>query len=437
MDIRSHVISLNEDRMRVFSQLDAELEATRGRERSEEERAKIDRLDARIVEIDAEVRSFVERETREQEAATLRSAHAGLFGADGDRKVVNAERREEDALRTWLRGSQEFRRDNPFEVNVAAARKERDLLRQGASEAELRAIAWDTGSVASGVPTTMARSLYETLEAFTVMMRAPTYKFQTASGEQMKFPKVNAHGIGTQVSGQGTALAGTDPTFLSMTLDTFKYGELCIVANEAISDVVFPLADFIGRDIGRALGRVIDNDLTIGTGSGQPQGLMTVTTGAGTVVTGGSLINPTYENLVDLAYSVADAYRASPSVGWLMRDSTAGTLRKLRDNSIAAGTSGAVMWEPSLTNGLVNATPDRLLGYPVYTGANVASLASNARIIGFGDFSAYFIRTVGSVMLDSDSSRYFDTDQTGFRGKWRVDGDLIDAAAWNILKRSV
>ena len=81
--------------------------------------------------------------------------------------------------------------------------------------------------------------------------------------------------------------------------------------------------------------------------------------------------------------------------------------------------------------------PDTLLGFPVYTDPNVASLASNARVAVFGDWSAYYIRTVGAISVQRDDSRYFDTDQVGFRGKWRVDGDVIDTSALNLIKRSV
>lgn len=435
MDVRAQVISLNEDRIRLFNQQDTLMEETRGRERSEEEKTTLERMDADIDRIDAEVRSLVARDTREREAGELREAHADLFGRDGDRKVEQTRASEDQQLRDWYAKGTEYRNANPITVDINAARRERQMLRAGASANEIRALAWDTGSVASGVPTTMARSLYETLELFTVMLKAPTYQFTTDSGEQMKFPKVNAHAIATQVSGQGTTLAGTDPTFLSMTMDAYKYGELVIVAQEVITDAAFPIADFLGRDIGRALGRKIDTDLTAGTGTGQPQGIMTAVGGAGTVSTGGSLIDPTYEQLVNLVYSVPDAYRQSPGVGWLMYDSTAGTLRKLRSDG--AGTIGPVMWAPSIVNGIQGAQPDLLLGYPVYTGAFVASLGSNNRIIGFGDFSRYYVRQVGPIQIDSDSSRYFDTDQIGFRGKWRVDGDLVDTTAWNILKRSV
>jgi HK97 family phage major capsid protein len=118
-----------------------------------------------------------------------------------------------------------------------------------------------------------------------------------------------------------------------------------------------------------------------------------------------------------------------------MNDSTAGTLRKLRDG--AGGTVGAFLWDPSLTNGVQGGQPDRFLGKPVYTDSNVAAQASNAKTVAFGDMSAYYVRTVGNVVIERDDSRYFDTDQVGFRGKLRVDGDLIDTAAVNIIKQSV
>jgi HK97 family phage major capsid protein len=118
-----------------------------------------------------------------------------------------------------------------------------------------------------------------------------------------------------------------------------------------------------------------------------------------------------------------------------MADSSAGTIRKLRDG--AGGTIGAVLWEPSLTNGLVNGQPDRLLGFPVFTDANVAAAGSNARTLAFGDMSAYYVRQVGNPVIESDPSFGFDKDLTTFRAKWRVDGDLIDVDAVTVVLQNV
>ena len=432
MDILEHTRALREERMTLINQakaiFDAAVDAKRGL--TAEETAEVAVLDKRAGEIFAQVSAIDEKARRENESATSREAFDRLHGTEGAKQKVQS---EADLLRAFARG--EVR---SLDIPLHQAAEEKRMIRSGASAqdiAEYRALAWDTGSVASTVPTTTARSLYEYLEASIAAFRLPTTKINTSAGESMKFPKLGAHAIATQVSGQGTTLAGTDPTFLSMTLDAYKYGELVKVASEVIDDSAIDIVGFITRDIGRALGRKIDTDLVAGTGSGPPNGIMTAITGAGTIATGGSLIDPTYEKLVDLKYSVNDEYRNGGSAAWLMNDLTAGVLSKIRDG--AGGTTGAVMWEPSVTAGLANGAPDRLLGHPVYTDPNVASLASNAKVVAFGDFSSYYVRTVGPVRLERDDSVYFATDEVGIRGKWRVDGDCIDTTAINIIKRSV
>jgi HK97 family phage major capsid protein len=77
------------------------------------------------------------------------------------------------------------------------------------------------------------------------------------------------------------------------------------------------------------------------------------------------------------------------------------------------------------------------LSYPVYTDPNVASLASNARIVAFGDWNAYYVRQVGGVVIERSDDFAFNTDLVTFRGKTRVDGDTVDLTAANILKQSV
>jgi HK97 family phage major capsid protein len=444
MDIAEHTRALRETRMRVWNEAKNHLEDCRqahpGQEMTAEENEKWRKLNERIDSIDAEVRQMVETEQRERDAAASREALNEVFG---EQTVERAARTEAEELRSWFRG--EIRRSednidgrpNAIAVDIRAAARERELLRSGATPEEVRALLWDTGSIASGVPTSLSRNLYQYLEASIAALRMPTTKITTDSGEAMGFPRVNAHGIATQVIAQGTAIGGTDPTFARMTLDAFKYGQLVQVASEVIQDTGFDVVGFVGQNIGRAVGRVIDADLVVGTGTGEPLGMMSgvIVGAAGTVATGGSLITPTYEALVDLVYSVNDEYRSSGSAGFLTRDATAGVLRKLRDG--AGGTVGAPMWQPSLTQGITAGEPDRLLGFPVWTDPNVASLASNARIMAFGDWNAYYVRLVGSLVIERSDDYAFNTDLVTFRGKQRVDGDYIDLTAVNLLKQSV
>lgn len=433
MNIEAHVKGLLEKRMNVANQYFAELDAQAGREQTEEDKARLARMDAELDELAAEVKTWTERAKREAEAAELRQQSLTIFG---ESQVQRAEMTADQYLRAWASGAVVTGAEkNALTVNLRGAQRERELLRQGASADEIRALAWDTGSSASLVPTTLARTLYEYMEASNGLLRAPTTKIYTASGEAMDFPKLGAHAIATQVSGQGTTLAGTDPSFLKMTLNAYKYGELVKVSNEVLSDSGIDIAGFLGRDLGRALGRITATAYVSGSGSGAPNGLMTAITGSGTIATGGSLVPPTVEKLIDLQYSVVDEYRNGGSAGWLMHDSTAGTLRKLRDG--AGGTIGAFLWEPSLTNGVIGGTPDRLLGHPVFTDSNVSSAGSANKTVAFGDMSAFYIRLVGNAVVERDDSRYFDTDEVGFRAKVRTDSDLIDTTAVNAIRQVV
>ncbi len=443
MDVLEHTKALREERMRLITEskgvFDAAIDAKRGV--TPEEQSKIDGLDSRVAEIESEVSAIDQREQREREAATSREAFERQYG--GSQGAKRQERSEAEEFRAWAQGRE--RRDetdfegraNTWSVNIRAAQREKELIRQGYKGEELRALLWDTGSVASAVPTTLARTLYQYMEASNAVLRMPTRKITTTSGEPMQFPRLAAHGIATQVIAQGTAIGGTDPTFARMQLDAFKAGQLVQIANEVIQDSGIDIVSFVGEDIGRAIGRLTATWFAVGTGSGQPQGLMTSagTGSAGTVASGGSLITPSYENLVDLVYSVNDEYRGGGNAVFLMRDATAGNLRKLRDG--AGGTTGAVLWEPSLTSGIQGGQPDTLLGYPVYTDSNVASLASNAKVIGFGAADAFYIRLVGNLVIERSDEFAFDKDEATFRGKLRVDSDLIDNFAWNVLKQSV
>jgi HK97 family phage major capsid protein len=406
------------------------LDETAGRERSAEEQITMTRIEADIVRLGDEYKAFHANAVRTQEADTLRAAQYRAFGEP----TVTDQRNAMDDLRHFLRAAMAGQKVE-MEVNVEGARREVELLRSGASADEIRALAWDTGSSGSLVPSSVSRTLYQYMEASNGIMRIPANRFTTATGEAIPFPRLGAHAIATQVSGQGTALAGTDPSFLKMTLDAYKFGELVVVANELVTDSVVDIGTFLGQDMGRAIGRILATQYVTGSGSGAPNGIMTAIVGSGTISTGGSLITPTVEKLIDLQYSVNDEYRNDPSAAWLMNDSTAGTLRKLRDG--AGGTVGAFLWAPSLTQGVAGGVPGTFLDKPVYTDSNVAAQGSNAKTVAFGAWNAFYIRNVGNVVVESDQSRYFDTDQTGFRVKTRTDSDVIDLTAFNIIKQSV
>lgn len=434
MDVRAHVIALNEKRMSAAEALKSHIDechsAHPGEPMTGEEREKFERINTDIDTLEAEIRTFVDRETREQESAQLREAHAGLFAP----AQVQEQRKESEVERfaKWARGET----SGPgFDVSLRHGREVVEAMRGGVDTRELRTLLHDTGSAGSLVPTDLSSQLYAYMTASVAAMSMPTTKIVTSGGNPLEFPTVGAHGIGTQVIAQGTAIGGTDPTFSKITLNAYKYGQLVPVATEVIQDSGVDVLGFLVQNIARAVGEVAATDLVVGTGSGEPNGIMTAIGGAGTIATGGSLVDPTYEKWVDLVYSVNGNYRARPSTAFLVRDLTAASMRKLRDG--AGGTVGAVLWQPSLTQGIQGAEPDRFLGHPVYTDPNVASLASNAKVAAFGDFSAYYIRIAETFRFERSDDYGFNADLAYFRGVTRLDGDCVDTTAYNVMKRSV
>lgn len=436
MDINERVRALSETRQRVWHEAKNWLEGLpTGEEMNAEQRAQWDRYNERVDGLQSEIDDLVDRELRNREAGQLREAQAQAFNQEpedaAERVNLNAE------LRSWMRGETtreavdyDNKRVNGIYANLRGVEREKQLLRMGASPEEIRALAWDTGSVASAVPTLFDRALYEVLEANIAGFRMPFRRFTTESGAPMDFPKVTAHGIATQVSGQGTTLAGTDPTFGKISLTPTKYAELVKLASEVVTDNAVDLVSWVAGDVGRAVGRRVNEAVMTSL-------IAEAFTGAaGTVSTGGSLITPDYEDLVNLQYSVNDAYRDAPSAAWLAKDSTAGTLRKLRDG--AGGTEGAVLWQPSTQVGISGQRqPGMLLDRPFYTDPNVAALGSNAKILFFGDWNSYYFRLVGDLLVERNDSVGFATDEVYFRGKWRAASDAQDLTAINLLKMSV
>jgi HK97 family phage major capsid protein len=290
----------------------------------------------------------------------------------------------------------------------------RSISMKGTPE-ELRALS--KGSATAGgntVKTTFIGRLYEHLVESASLLRMGATIWNTDTGETIDVPITTAHGTAALVAEAGTIPQG-DPAFGKRQLGAYKYGDLILVPNELLTDTSVNLEDYLARQAGRAVGNAFGAHLITGTGSGQPAGIVTLATLG---VTGGTGVvgAPTFDNLIDLYYSVIPPYRNSPDAAWLIKDATAAGLRKLKD------TSGRYLWEPSVLPG----TPDTILGRPVATDPNIAATGLNAKSVIFGDLSAYVVRMVNNIRYERSDEFKFDTDVVAFRCLVRGDGLLID-----------
>jgi HK97 family phage major capsid protein len=438
------VRELNEKRLRAWEAAKAlldEVNVRQGRDLTAAETAQFDRMMDDITRLDRERDDLTSSDEAQRTVETLNEEARRAARPDDD--FEQGDQRGRDVLRDFFRPHHAPGRYNAINIDLRKAANAVEAIRQGARGEEFRLIAGDTGASGGSltIPTGVAPSIYAYMTASVAMRRMNTTIITTDHGNPVLYPRVSAHGIGTQVINSNTAFSGTDAVLSTMTLNAWDYGELVAVSNDILEDTGTDILEFIAKNVARAVGQYSATQYVTGTGSSQAQGVMTAgcVGAAGTVATGGSLIigpvGAELEKLIDVQYSIADSYRLDGKASWLMRDATGARVRKIRDG--AGGTAGQFVWVPSPTVGAIGGQPDTFLGSPVFFDPNVASMASDAKILAYGDFSAYYIRDVIGFRLERSDDLYFDKNQAAFRGLLRSDGDVIDTQAINILHQAV
>lgn len=440
--VEDQVKSINEQRQKAWEEGKALLDRALadGRPLTAEENEQSRKIDDDIMRYDNTRDALVRSDKAQREREEINEE---FQRTSTPTERNEAQQRDRFAVESFFRRSLGEGGLDRLEVDLQPVARAYDAYyRQGARGEEFRLIAGDTGASGGSltIPTQVASTVYQFMTASVAMRRMNTTVLTTDSGNALVFPRVGTHSVATQVASQATAFAGTDPILSTMTLNAFDAGELVYVGNDMLEDTGVDLLAFVGRQIGRAIGQLTAQWYVSGTGSGQPQGVMTAGAAgaAGTVATGGSLIlgpsGQVLEKLIDVQYSVADSYRIN-GAEWLMRDLTGAVVRKIRDG--AGGTVGQFVWQPSPTVGLIGGQPDTFLGDPVYFDPNVASMASDAAVVAYGDFSAYYIRDIRGFRLQRSDDLAFDKNQAAFRGILRTDGDLIDTHAISLLHQAV
>jgi len=277
------------------------------------------------------------------------------------------------------------------------------------------------GSTGSPVPTSFYNQVIDLARLVGPMLETSTI-LNTASGENLQIPSLATYSTGT-VTSEGATIGESDPVFNSfVTLSAYKYSFLTQVSRELIEDSGVDILGFLAQQTGNAMGFAINNALTVGTGTVEPNGIVTR---AGSAVTGTSL-NPTADNIIDLVYSLDGAARRLPGVGFMMNGSSIANVRKLKDGQ------GQYLFSPSLSA----EARDLLLGHPIYENPAMASAASAVKPVIFGHLPSFYVRQVGGLRLDRSDDFAFSSDLVTFRATFRVDGNLIQQSHVKFFKSS-
>jgi HK97 family phage major capsid protein len=173
------------------------------------------------------------------------------------------------------------------------------------------------------------------------------------------------------------------------------------------------------------LGRIWNQHFTTGTGTSQPQGIVTGASVGKTGLTGQTL-TVIYDDLIDLITSVDPAY-LNGSEEFMLSNASLAVVRKLKD------TQGHPLWQPSIQVGV----PNTLVGYPVVINQDMPVMAANAKSVLFGNFTeAYLRRIVNDVQIVRLNERYADFLQVGFFGFARAGGTVQRTGAVKAYQNS-
>ena len=202
------------------------------------------------------------------------------------------------------------------------------------------------------VPTTFYNRLVEHMIEVSGILQAGPTVLNTSGGEVLQIPKTLTHTSNPAIVAEAGALLEADPTFGQTALGAFKYGRLIQISRELLEDTGVDLTGYLARSIGRAIGNAFGEDLIIGAGTTEPRGIQLdagagVTGPTGTTTTFGNqaTVGQGFDLLISLFHSVISPYRASSSAAFVMNDTTAALVRRIKS------TDGLYAWQPSLTVG--------------------------------------------------------------------------------------
>jgi HK97 family phage major capsid protein len=251
---------------------------------------------------------------------------------------------------------------------------------------------------------------------------------RTNSGNNIPWPTYDDTSNTGELLGINTTIgSATDMVVSRIVLGSYKYSSKPIlVPYELFEDEGVGLNGLVSETLATRIARIANTHFTTGDNSAKPQGIVI---GATSGKVSASATAVTFPEILDLEHSVDPSYRKRPTCRFMLHDSILLYLKKL---TVASATNNArPLWAPGYDVG----APATIDGFQYVINQDMASsVATNSKIILFGDMKAYAVRMVNDVRAYKLEERYRDLDQTGFVSFIRLDGRTLNTAAIKYLR---
>lgn len=300
--------------------------------------------------------------------------------------------------------------------------EERSVLRGGVVQDMEKRIQTGGTNTAGGytVPVELQDMLVKAMKAWGPMYDGGVVsELNTSSGNALPIPTTDDTGK-TGVQGtEGTALTddgSADAVFGQKQLEAYDFNTKFVKFSwQLAQDSIFSVEALLGELLGERLGRLANAQLTTGTGTSAPNGIVTASSLGKTAAAAAAI---TADELIDLSHAVDPAYRQSPKVAFMFNDLTLAAIRKLKDGQ------GNYLWQ---MGNVKEGVPNTLLGYNYRINQAMANIATGQKSVIFGDLGKYWVRKVGSPVIGVLRERFW--PDLGIAGLIRFDGELLDTTA--------
>lgn len=244
-------------------------------------------------------------------------------------------------------------------------------------------------------------------------------KLNTAGGGLLDYPTLNDTATDANLVSEAAAVTVQDMTFGNKQLSAYNYSSLVKVSQQLLQDSAFDLNAFLVEAMGERIARATNAAFTTGTGSSQPQGIITGSVAGKTAASATAI---TADEILDLIYSIDSSYRNKPTFGLMAHDNVIAAIRALGLGS----SNDFPVFVPSMAQG----EPDRIFGVPVYVNNDMeSSIATGKKTLLAADFSKFVVRNAGGIQMLRLNERFADELEVGFVSWKRSDSAVLDSRA--------
>lgn len=266
------------------------------------------------------------------------------------------------------------------------------------------------------IPKTIAKKIVELVyDVCPILEKSEKYNVK-GKLEIPCYPANSATQITVAFANEFTPLASTTGNFTTIELSGYLAGALTKISESLINNVDFDIVGFIVKRMAYDIARFIEKNL-LGFGGGSVTGL-----GDATNIKTVDAI--TADSLIELQGQVKDVYQANAI--WVMSPATRDALRQLK-NDIGM----------YLLNDDISAPFGKtLLGKPVYVTDNMPDVASNTKVIYYGDMTGLATKFSEEMTIKVLREKYADEHAVGVIGWVEFDAKTVDNQKISVLKIS-